>query len=163
MIKVWVGISVEEKKTADERIPLLLKTPAAVRFISYEPALGAVDLSTYVRHQEPYCSRHECEKGPGLDWVIVGGESGPGARPFDIQWARSIVGQCRAAGVACFVKQIGKYPYDGGGKGQKYGSVRLLGNGMIMRDGKGGDWSEWPEDLRVREFPKFNFEIGGMK
>jgi len=74
---VWLGVSVEDQKTADERIPLLLQTPAAVRFVSYEPALGPVDWRQI----------------PHLDWVIVGGESGPGARPFDIAWARNTIAQ----------------------------------------------------------------------
>jgi hypothetical protein len=89
--------------------------------------------------------------------VIVGGESGPGARPFDLAWARSIVQQCKAAGLACFVKQPGAQPYvegalrenaahEGAGTHREHTSVSL-------RNRKGGDPSEWPEDLRVRQFP----------
>jgi protein gp37 len=79
-----------------------------------------------------------------LDWVIVGGESGPGARPFYVEWARSVVKQCKAAGVPCFVKQLGRFPNgDGFPPDLDYRE----------RDLKGGDWDEWPEDLRVREFP----------
>jgi protein gp37 len=89
---VWWGVSVENQSTAEERVPLLLDTPAAVRFVSAEPMLDAIDLSPWLR---------------GLDWVIVGGESGPGARPCHVHWIRSVVQQCRAAHVRCFVKQLG--------------------------------------------------------
>jgi protein gp37 len=132
---VWEGVSVENQATADERIPLLLQTPAAVRFVSYEPALGPVDFHSFIGPDVTY-------HVPSLDWVIVGGESGPGARPFDIAWARNIIAQCRAAGVACFVKQLGAKPYQFGDRPFE-----------LPRDRKGGDWDEWPEDLRVREFP----------
>jgi protein gp37 len=82
-----------------------------------------------------------------LDWVIVGGESGPGARPFYVAWARETVRQCREAGVPCFLKQLGANPIQ---------RDRLKGETVVfdLRDRKGGDMSEWPEDLRVREFPK---------
>jgi protein gp37 len=140
---VWLGVSVEDQKTADERIPLLLETPAAVRFVSYEPALGPVDFSRFIFPDV-------VEEGHELDWIIVGGESGPGARPFDIAWARNTVTQCRESGVACFVKQLGSMPLDPHvkcaiecGCGLHYG----------FRDRKGGDWDEWPADIRVRRFP----------
>lgn len=82
-----------------------------------------------------------------IDWVIVGGESGRGARLFDIEWARSIIRQCRAAGVACFVKQLGAVPFqNGAGVGV---SVE-----MELKSAKGGDMAEWPADLRVRQFPE---------
>lgn len=90
---VWLGISIENKPTAKTRIQLLQQTPAAVRFLSVEPllaALGKLDLE-------------------GIDWVIVGGESGPGARPMHPDWVRSIRDQCSAAGVAFFFKQWGEY------------------------------------------------------
>jgi protein gp37 len=149
---VWLGVSVENQHFADERIPLLLQTPAAVRFISAEPLLGPVDLDQFVW---PACivtrEQHDADHGGGmwcdercLDWVIVGGESGHGARSFDLAWARSIVSQCRAAGVPVFVKQLGARPlfHDGGGRTSEG-----------LRHPKGGDPTEWPEDLRVREFP----------
>ncbi len=92
----------------------------------------------------------------GLDQIIVGGESGPGARPFDIDWARETVKQCKAAGVACFVKQMGTNP-EGHGQfehpnNEGYG-VTLRGKVRLV-DKKGGDMDEWPADLRVREFPE---------
>jgi len=128
---VWLAVSVEDQRRADERIPLLLDTLAAKRFVSAEPLLGPVDLRSYLRSPTR------------IDWVIVGGESGPGARPFDIAWGRSLIGQCRMAEVACFVKQLGAKPY-----WEEDAAVPLR-----LRDKKGGDWSEWPHDLRVREFP----------
>jgi len=83
----------------------------------------------------------------GINWAIVGGESGTGAKPFQLEWARDIIRQCRHAGVAPFVKQLGAAPFDG--------SRRLP-----LRDSHGGDWDEWPADLRVREFPKFTSGVG---
>ena len=138
---VWLGVSVEDQATADERIPLLLRTPAALRFVSYEPALGPVNLLRYM--SVPLAEIDN--PGAMLDWVIVGGESGPGARPFDIPWARNTVAQCKAAGVACFVKQVGSVPME---RGERWRYEPKL------KDRKGGDWEEWPADLRVREFPK---------
>ena len=105
---VWLGVSVENQHFADERIPLLLETPAAVRFISAEPLLEDVDLTPHL-HGDTLAAPGASgwvKGGPRLDWVIVGGESGPGARAFDLTWGRSIIAQCREAGVACFVKRL---------------------------------------------------------
>jgi protein gp37 len=147
----WAGTSVEDQATADERIPLLLQTPAAVRFISLEPQLAHVDLENYLRI-------YPRDGGPTawapriLDWVIVGGESGPGARPFDVAWARSTVAACKAAGVPVFVKQLGSKPTSDHRTARDHGEWIPL---KLLRDRKGGDMSEWPEkDLRVREFPR---------
>lgn len=85
-----------------------------------------------------------------IDWVIVGGESGHGARPYDLAWARSIIGQCKAAGVPVFHKQIGAITVDSAFP-EKDGTPSIL---LGIKDPKGGDMSEWPEDLRVREYPK---------
>jgi protein gp37 len=126
---VWLGTTAEDQQRAEARIPRLLATPAAVRFVSAEPLLGPVVFKqqnpdgfwppkapqpdvAWLRHKDwvddwEYWST-------GLDWIIVGGESGPGARPFDVAWARSIVAQCRAAGVAVFVKQLGAAPEEPG-------------------------------------------------
>jgi protein gp37 len=147
---VWLGTSVEDQATADERIPHLLATPAAMRFVSAEPLLGPIELPlgpTLLGHERPDGGVEFTSLVPRLDWVIVGGESGPGAREFDIEWARSLLGQCRAAGVAAFVKQLGARAFQ---------SPRYDGDidySLEMRDRKGGDPAEWPEDLRVREFP----------
>lgn len=139
---VWLGVSVENQATADARIPLLLKTPAAVRFISAEPLLDTLDLSRwleptgvecmdvcpgrrYVKDGEietfvssgetiplcPDCGLRATWAGydDGIDWVICGGESGPGARPMHPNWARSLRDQCVAAGVPFFFKQWGEW------------------------------------------------------
>jgi protein gp37 len=136
---VWLGVSAEDQKTADARIPLLLQTPAAVRFMSAEPLLGAVNLvementvcrfnplpAGYEKAVAFYldslrgcrscvlenCDAREEEAGwiPKLDWVIVGGESGPGARPMHPDWARSLRDQCVAAQVPFFFKQWGEW------------------------------------------------------
>jgi len=160
LVNVWLGVSVENQETADERVSVLLDTPAATRFVSYEPALDGVNFSRWLKRTTTlhvradvegmlrnrsfhcltgddgkelsprqaedqlyalhargvkYISAGACDafdpqsgcpghKNPALDWIIVGGESGPGARPFDVAWARSTVEQCKAAEVACFVK-----------------------------------------------------------
>lgn len=124
---VWLGTSVENQRTADERIPLLLQTPAAVRFISAEPLLGPVSLSpvaddTYQRLSnwyapdgsfDPTGSQPTKTRMGGyvarLDWVICGGESGPGARPMNPEWARSLLDQCKSAGIPFFFKQWGAW------------------------------------------------------
>jgi protein gp37 len=135
---VWLGVSVESQKYADQRIPLLLETPAAVRFLSVEPLLEEVDLQTnrnYLRGvQDGYI--------PPIDWVIVGGESGPGARPFGLAWAEKLRLQCLATQVPFFFKQCGSNPRS------------FSGVPFTPKDSKGGDLSEVPERLRVRQFPK---------
>ena len=145
---VWLGTSCEDQTRADERIPHLLKCPAAVRFLSLEPLLGPINI-TRIAEEHGLAS-------PGvdaLDWVIAGGESGPGARPCSMEWIRSIVSQCKAAGVACFVKQLGSDPfYDRFGPDHEGTAPRF--HHPTLKDRKGGDPSEWPEDLRVREFPR---------
>ncbi|SLN77274.1 DUF5131 family protein [Oceanibacterium hippocampi] len=143
---VWLGVSIEDQATADARIPDLLATPAAVRFVSYEPAIGPVDLSRAIAidwqcttcrsyfsgpHRPTcpgcgavggWCGSHAfngrgypdgpiapSQRGAGIDWIICGGESGPGARPMHPDWARSVRDQCRAAGVPFFFKQWGEW------------------------------------------------------
>lgn len=93
---VWLGTSVENQKVADERIPHLLRVPAAVRFLSCEPLLGEIDIEHHLRKE-------------GIDWVIVGGESGHGARPMHPQWARGLRDQCEMFGVSFFFKQWGEW------------------------------------------------------
>lgn len=172
---VWCGVSVESQKYADERIPLLLQTPAAVRFLSVEPQLEAVtmdgvgksngwwitcpkcggDCSAPSEHGGgkpcPKCfgldGLHHQGQIAGIDWVICGGESGFRARPFNLAWAESLREQCKAAGVAFFMKQVGSNP-----------APLRIDNGSVkerlwLKSSKGGDPSEWPESLRVREFP----------
>jgi protein gp37 len=110
---IWLGVSVEDQKTADERIPLLLQTPAAVRFISYEPALGPVDLSSWLPLR--CCNGTDCGcmglpiNPPYLNWTIAGGESGAHARPSHPDWFRKVRNDCQAAGVPLFFKQWGEW------------------------------------------------------
>ncbi len=103
---VWLGTSIEDQATADARIPHLLKTPAAVRFLSYEPALGPVDIREFLYRKMLQRIGAEMQT---INWVICGGESGPGARPMHPDWARSVRDQCQAAGVAFFFKQWGGF------------------------------------------------------
>lgn len=144
MPNVWLGVSVEDQKTADERIPLLLETPAAVRWISAEPLLGPIDLlgmdcfpqfdyrQTYAFHR---CASGNPDPSPikikdGLDWIVVGGESGPKSRPMEIEWAWSMAEDCRLAGVPFFFKQ-----------GSQNNWINFK------------DFNSFPSDLQTREFP----------
>ena len=147
---VWLGVSVEDQDRAELRIPALLGTNAAVRFISAEPLIGPVDLrqavwamgdqrghgltASYVHTGPNGC----CRKFHGLDWVIVGGESGNGARPIELWWVEQLIEQCAAAGTAVFVKQLG--------------SAWARGHGYCTSP-KGGEMRHWPEPLRVRQMP----------
>ncbi|MGJ8641831.1 MAG: DUF5131 family protein [Luteolibacter sp.] len=119
-----VAMTSVTNRATRSRIDELKGVPAAVRGLSVEPLVEDVTLDL-----------------DGIDWVIVGGESGNNARPFDLAWARSLRDQCHASGVAFFVKQLGSNPVEAGDRFQ-------------LNDGHGGDWSEWPEDLRIREMPE---------
>jgi protein gp37 len=132
---VWLGISAEDQKWWDIRVPALMDTPAAVRFVSAEPLLGPIDPALDHECGDP--PHWQCPPMP--DWLIIGGESGPGARPMRLEWVRELLAQCREPEVKTvpFVKQLGSV------------LGRELGAGP-----KGGDWDRWPEDLRVREFPR---------
>ena len=137
---VWLGVSVENQFAANERIPILLQIPAAVRFVSCEPLLGPIDLTNMRLGAAEWGNalqpiRDIC---PAIDWIIVGGESGPGARPMPTAAASLIVQQCRDANVPVFMKQLGTV------------WAKRLG----LSSAKGSDLSEWPwTDLKVREFP----------
>lgn len=148
---VWLGVSVEDQDAADERIPLLLQVPAEVHFLSCEPLLERVDLHRFLKRgcacecvgRGPRCKGDWIRCNAGLrrpSWVIVGGESSHGARPFDLAWACSIRDQCKSAGVPFFFKQAGSRPI-------------LDGAPLKLVHHKGNDLQELPEDLRVREFP----------
>jgi len=109
---VWLGVTAENQKAADERIPILLEIPATVRFVSVEPMLGPVDLSYYLPRKPmkdcsdemlPYYNAH------GFNWVVCGGETGPGARPMHPDWVRSLRDQCTTAGVPFFFKNWGEW------------------------------------------------------
>ncbi len=152
---VHLGVSAEDQPNADKRIPLLLQTPAARRFVSLEPLLGPIDAGGYISRD--VLGRNDASGG--LDWVIVGGESDEirlKARPCDVAWIRLAVEQCKAAGVPVFVKQLGSRPvqrvvYGPNGFDARPEDVHV--EPIALRDRKGGDPAEWPEDLRVREMP----------
>jgi len=140
---VHLGVSAGTQESANERVLELLETPAAVRWVSVEPMLEPI-LLTRLRQDEVYTvdaltgdvwQGRTVDRGCSerLDWVVVGGESGPGARACDSSWIRGIIAQCKGAGTACFVKQLGT----------------VAG----LKDRKGADWLEWPNDLRVRDYP----------
>ncbi len=143
---VWLGVSVESRDYLG-RLDLLCRVPAAVRFVSFEPLLedlGDVDLA-------------------GINQAIYGGEAGPKARPCDLAWIRRGIACCQRSGTAAFVKQLGAHPHNEAPSGRMFcwcaRGLNDCGAGswsrsLVLRDRKGGDWSEWPEDLRVREFPR---------
>jgi protein gp37 len=140
---VWLGVSVEDQRAAYDRIPELLATPAAVRFLSCEPLLAPLDLehafAVRDQHGEPSSPRCNPDGSPAVGWVIAGGESGQRARRCDPAWVLSLVQQCREAGVPVFVKQLG--------------AVWATENNALG-DAKGGNPQEWPSDLRVRQWPE---------
>jgi protein gp37 len=163
---VWLGVSVEDQATADERIPWLLKTPASVRFVSYEPALGPVNFkhwmwpmcwhwaAEYKTPEEAKAAGAYCELKPQalvsaysifIDWVIAGGESGDGARPMHPDWARGARDQCVASKVPFFFKQWGEFlPVEwnpASGIGPTY---KRVGKRQAGRELDGKEWDEMP-------------------
>jgi protein gp37 len=155
---VWLGVSVEDQKWADIRIPALLETPAAVRFLSCEPLLGPVSIDRYLwlvgsstaGPFHDYAGRRRGGRGGGIggqaitavrswdiNWVIVGGESGPGARPMDPDWARLLRDECEAGGVPFLFKQWGSHDADGQRVNKKTA-------GRVL-DGR--TWDEYPKGL----------------
>lgn len=146
--------SVENQETAEARIPQFLTVPLACRGLSMEPLLRPVNLTSLCADESMGCA-YDALTGFGdwnrdkqarpIDWIIIGGESGRGARPCNVEWIRSLVAQGRATGVPTFVKQLGAKPNtDHSGSG---------GGRMLLDDPNGRDPSEWPADLRVQEFP----------
>jgi protein gp37 len=141
---VWAGVTAENQRWADKRIPLLIELPAAVRFVSCEPLLGPLDLSKWMRAKR------------GIDWVIAGGESGHKARPMNPQWARALRDQCESAGVPFHFKQWGHWRPDfkGAPKGHRRSAVPdsegrtitlvRLGKHAAGRDLDGRIWDEFP-------------------
>lgn len=129
---VWLGVSAEDQARADERIPDLLATPAAMRFVSAEPLLGPIDFGAIVREALFSGKLSGDGKTHPLGWIIVGGENGPGARPMHPDWVRSIRDQCAGAAVAFFFKQIGEW---GGG------AVHMSTNHPVIRQFK--DFQTW--------------------
>jgi protein gp37 len=172
---VWAGTTAEDQQRFDERVPYLLRIPAVVHFLSVEPLLGPIDFTR--RIEDPrHIARREMDPLSGyrpavgtrseyrVDWVIVGGESGPHARPCALEWIQQTVSQCKAAMVPVFVKQLGSYVVsedrtataDCWAPGE---APPLAPNGehwawkMGTRHPKGGDPGEFP-DLFVRQVPR---------
>lgn len=160
---IWLGVSVENQHFADERIPLLLQIPAAVRWISAEPLLGPLNLEPYLyrccgapgddRDDEwlRECHHRGEERHDKLDWVICGGESGANARPMHPDWARSLRDQCSEAYVEFFFKQWGEYAsvneVEGSGEHHVFpdgATVRKVGKKKSGRVLDGREWSEFP-------------------
>lgn len=159
---VWLGTSVEDQAAADLRIPELVETPAAIRFLSCEPLLGPLDLSEWLDPAEAGAETDfGWESRVALHWLIVGGESGKGARQFDVAWARDLIRQGANGGAQVFVKQLGAQPVGldrecdvcklGVKAPRSQHGLDCMG---ALKDKKGGTMSEWPEDLRVRAWPR---------
>jgi protein gp37 len=154
--RCWVGVTAENQEYADKRCVILRDIPARVRFVSAEPLLGPIDFS-----------------GLGLiNWVIVGGESGGGARPFEVSWAHDIIKEAAYVQVPVFMKQLGAVPLVEAAR-LRYWEWRHVKrderklfteyDDKLWRvhpvDHKGGDVDEWPESLRVRQFPVSTVKI----
>ena len=168
---VWAGCTVEDQPSADKRIPHLLRVPAVVRFLSMEPLLGPVNLHPWLcKHGNPARPEQQmssfCDAADVLHWIIIGGESGPKARPFDLAWARAIMKQADDAGCAVFMKQLGARPLiesrtptdedktEYRAKRGRRGTLDAIETYLALTDSHGGDPSEWPADLQGRRaFP----------
>jgi protein gp37 len=162
---LWMGVSIENQITADYRIPYLFRVSAEKRFVSYEPALGPVTFDLTIKDgngaygYQALTGRHfpfttEPRYGHHLDWIIMGGESGPGARPMDPDWARSVLDQCQAAGVPFFLKQWGEWtPYYPIHKNLANIKETWIDGRTFYRVGRdaagrmldGREWNEFPE------------------
>jgi protein gp37 len=162
---IWMGTTVEDQRRCDERVPHLLKIPAAVRFLSCEPLLDSVELrgpwegcgdcDRCTDGAERQCSLGywlNCLHPDGIQWVIVGGESGGGARPMQLDWMRQIVLDCANLGVACFAKQFGARPMDIAGLRSPALAARSDGS-YSLSDSKGAELTEIPGDW-PRQFPR---------
>jgi protein gp37 len=161
---VWLGTTVESQRWANHRIPILLRTPAHLRFLSLEPLLERVDLTAvrwmdedveiranvltgeaWVENSDSAsCYTNEADGNTKIGWAIIGGESGPKARPFHLGWARDLLRQCQEANTAAFVKQVGDLPCDDGLSGKVMLGIHTRAGANIL---------EWPPEIRVREFP----------
>lgn len=135
----WLFVELRAHYVAEEHA-IGGRTADAIRFLSVEPLLGPLDVQ-----YSGWKGEWVMEPSP-VQWVIVGGESGPRARPFDLTWARSIRAQCQSAGVSLFVKQLGSRPVVDGVP------YSLLSGQKLEAHGR--DMDEWPEDLRIRTWPR---------
>lgn len=175
---VWLGVTAEDQQRADERIPILLDTPAALRFVSFEPLLGPVTTLERAALRGPWDMARglKLDAMSALDWIIVGGESGAGARACQVPWIRALVDEARWRGTACFVKQLGSkieerndlvgdtdaetprgrrtWPDDTAFEEIEWPTHQGARIRVRTRHPKAGDLSEWPLCVRVREFPE---------
>jgi protein gp37 len=166
---VWMITSTENQEMLEKREPELLKIPAVVHGLSCEPLLGPLvlqgplngEFKLYLRDLSDTDSDRKGKKR--IDWVIAGGESGPSARPMDVQWMVDIQKQCTQAGVAYFGKQLGAIPVtenanlhdwpDGTRMTFQYGYPQAAGGRALLKNKKGEDPAEWPEEMRIRQWP----------
>jgi protein gp37 len=152
---LWLGVTVENEAAANERIPLLLQTPAAVRFLSVEPLLEAIDLVDGEMHNPGFGEGHpwlnplggivydnegNFSCAPAIDWGIIGGESGSAARPFEMEWAQLLINQFQEAKIPIFMKQVGSNAF-------------YEGKPFKTKSRAGSDPKEWPEWAQIQEFP----------
>lgn len=137
---VWLGVSAEDAEWWNHRVPVLQSIPARTKFVSYEPALGSI----------AGCS------AKGIDWVIIGGESGHDARPFNTGWAEEAIAICQRDGAAPFVKQLGAKPYTPRTVFGPAPDMQVIAREevpLVLKDSHGGEMDEWPEKIRLRLFP----------
>lgn len=169
---VWLGISAGHQAALNDFVPILLDTPAAVRWVSQEPQ---IDGMAYDDRWLRLSHGSEQATGRGLDWIVIGGASGPKAPPFDLAWPRETLAQCKGTRTSVWVKQIGRAPVESGWasivdahgiaaprlsieEATRLAPEYVRGHvvtprPMKLRDRHGADMMEWPGDLRVRQFP----------
>lgn len=167
---VHLGVSVSDQPTADDAIPKHLRSPAALHWVSYEPALGSLSLARWMSQTSSCCDASmqggnwccACDRyatpRPRIGWVVAGGESGPRARDYDVKWGIDVADECRASGVPFFFKQLGSRPAgDGGGGAITHGDrgrwFEHRGRTYEFSSRNGDVPAEWPVQLRVQQFP----------
>jgi protein gp37 len=168
---VWIGVTAEDQEQADWRVPAALRIPARVHFVSHEPALGRIDFFRIDADETgeldalrglAFCDgRNEPAETVRVNWVIVGGESGPDAREFNLEHALDVIGQCKDAGVPVFVKQFGSRPVTTNANLYDFPDhVDLVEHGtaaagarVILADRNGRNLTEWPEEFQLQQFP----------
>ena len=161
LANVHLGGSAGNQEMFNKRIAGLLDCPTALRFLSLEPLIGPIVIPDVVESTRGIWFEPLRPIRAGIGWVIVGGESGHGARPCDVQWIRSIVRQCQTAGVPVFVKQLGANVIDSQASSADTVAAaecwpegtKTDGHRILLHSPKGSDMAEWPEDLRIRQMP----------
>jgi len=136
-LHIWIGTTCENQDRFNERISVLLDTPASCRFVSFEPLLGRVDASRAFGPQRMRLGVKAASYDRGIDWIIIGGESGPHARLFGIEWAYELIEQAKKWNVPVFFKQLGAKPFQR----------------ITLMHPKGADPKEWPSNLQVQQWP----------